>query len=176
MFKLQGFTLIELLVVLAIVAIMMAIGVPSYRFIANTSRVASEVNALVGDMQFARSEAIKRGMSVSLCAAASSACTGATSWNSGWIVFTDTNGNGALDTGDAIVRIQPAFSADQFTASNSVSAISFNREGYISGLVADPVTIKLQPANTTSTNWTRCVAISMLGRFRIQTIGQGNCS
>ena len=176
MSKLHGFTIIELLIVLAIVAIMMAIGVPSYQFIANTSRVASEVNALVGDMQFARSEAIKRGVTVSLCAAASSVCTGASSWNKGWIVFTDTNGNGALDTGDTIVRIQPAFNADQFTADNSVSAISFNRDGYISGLVADPVTIKLQPANTTSTKWTRCVAISMLGRFKIQTVGQGNCA
>src|SRR5437868_13985388 len=52
----SGFTLTELMAVIAIAAILMAIGVPSYRYVGASYRMSSEVNGLLGDLQFARSE------------------------------------------------------------------------------------------------------------------------
>jgi type IV fimbrial biogenesis protein FimT len=49
-----GFTLIELIVVITIVSILMAVGVPSYRYVTNSNRMSAEVNGLLGDLQFAR--------------------------------------------------------------------------------------------------------------------------
>jgi len=81
----RGFTLTELLLVVAIVAILLSIGVPSYRYIGNSYRMSSEVNGLLGDLMFARSEAIKEGQFVTTCASADGAtCSGSTVWNTGW--------------------------------------------------------------------------------------------
>lgn len=173
----QGFTLIELLVAIAIIAILMGIGVPSYRYITYSSRIASEMNSLTGSLQFARAEAIKEGLSVTVCATTTTtSCSGASTWNTGWIVFADANGNATVDAGERILRIEGGFTGgDTFVASNSVAAITFNREGFVSGLPADPVTITLTPPNTTQTRWTRCLAVGKIGRMSVQTSGTGAC-
>ncbi len=62
-----GLTLVELMVVITIVAVLLALGVPSYRYVTSSNRVSSEVNALLGDLMFARSEAIKEGATVTVC-------------------------------------------------------------------------------------------------------------
>ena len=119
----SGFTITELMVVVAIVAILMAIGVPSYRYITNSYRMSAEVNGLLGDLQYARSEAIKEGQTVTACVSTNgTACDGGANinWASGWIVFSDPNGNAAVDAGDTVLRVQAAFTGripDTFNAS-----------------------------------------------------------
>ena len=72
-----GFTVTELMVVVAIVAILLGVGVPSYRYITNAYRMSAEVNGLLGDLQYARSEAIKEGQTVTTCVSKDGiACTG----------------------------------------------------------------------------------------------------
>ena len=87
----QGLTLIELLVVIALVAVITAFGIPSYQSILRSNRTAAEANALVGDLAFARSEAIKRGVNVTLCPAQPqnpTQCLNAgTDWQGGWAVL-----------------------------------------------------------------------------------------
>lgn len=56
-----GVTLVELLVGIAILAIVLALGVPSMREWMISQRVSSISNELVTDLQLARSEAIRRG-------------------------------------------------------------------------------------------------------------------
>mgnify|MGYP001546341664 CR=1 FL=1 len=50
-----GMTLLELLTVLAVAAVLLTIAVPSFVSLTQTNRVAGEINALSGDLQFARS-------------------------------------------------------------------------------------------------------------------------
>ena len=45
-----GFSITELMVVVAIVAILLGIGAPSYRYITNSYRMSAEVNGLLGDL------------------------------------------------------------------------------------------------------------------------------
>ena len=73
-------TLLELLTVIAVIAVLMAIAVPSFVSLTQTNRVAGEINALAGDLQFARAEAIKEGLPVSLCVAnaAGTSCSNVT--------------------------------------------------------------------------------------------------
>jgi type IV fimbrial biogenesis protein FimT len=170
-----GFTITELMVVVAIVAILMGIGVPSYRYITNSYRMSAEVNGLLGDLQYARSEAIKEGQWVTACVSTNgTACTGGTAWAGGWIVFSDVNGNATFNAGagDTLVRVQGAFAGnvpDTFNATNNVTAITYNREGFArtaAGFVNTTITLKDSTANGV---WTRCLVIAPATPLSTQT-------
>ena len=78
-----GFTMTEMVITMAIVAILMAIGVPSFKYVTTSNRLSTEVNGLLGDMQFARSEAIKEGLPVTVCSSLSGTqCDGGNNWQS----------------------------------------------------------------------------------------------
>jgi type IV fimbrial biogenesis protein FimT len=160
--RVSGVTLIELMMTVVVVALLMGIAIPSFQYVTNANRMASEVNGLLGDMQLARGEAIKEGQTVVICSSTDAAtCAGSNSWKTGWIVFSDLNANGTWDTGEPIWRVQKAFKgSDTLNASNSINAVSFNREGFSPG--ANVITITLHDS-TSNSKWTRCLKISTVG-------------
>jgi type IV fimbrial biogenesis protein FimT len=62
-----GFSLLELLVTLLTAAVVVGLGVPSFRTLALDSQRTADVNAFVTAVQLARSEAAKRGRAVVVC-------------------------------------------------------------------------------------------------------------
>jgi type IV fimbrial biogenesis protein FimT len=166
--KVSGVSLLELLIVITIGAILFSVGIPSYRSVTNSNRIAAEVNGLLGDMQYARAEAIRRGQTVTVCASTDGAsCSNATAWQNGWLVFSNPNGDTTVDPGDTVLRVQVAFSGtDTFDASNGVGVVTFNREGFAVG-VANGALITLHDATSTSA-WTRCLAITRIGVMATQ--------
>ncbi|MBI1424656.1 MAG: prepilin-type N-terminal cleavage/methylation domain-containing protein [Gammaproteobacteria bacterium] len=101
--KRLGFTLIELLITIAVIAVVIALGIPGLNQYAERNRSASQTNLIVGTIANARAEAIKRGIDVTICAsstptAATPSCDTA-QWELGWIVFADKDQNGNYDTG-----------------------------------------------------------------------------
>jgi type IV fimbrial biogenesis protein FimT len=167
----RGFTLIEMLMTMAIAAILLTIGIPSFRYVTNSNRIAGELNGLLGDLQFARAEAIKEGRTVTVCVSNDGAnCANSTTWQSGWIVFSDPTNVGVVDAGETILRVQAAFSgSDTFNASNNVSAITFNREGYAIGM-ANGTLLSLHDSTNTSA-WTRCLLVNLSGQMTSQLDG-----
>jgi type IV fimbrial biogenesis protein FimT len=158
-----GVTLIELLVVITIAAILMAIGVPSYKYVTTSSRVSGEINALLGDMQFARYEAVKEGLTVQVCPAGASAttCAASATWSNGWIVLSNP---GATNGTALVLRRQLPFSSfnshDTLTNGAGTAPVAFNREGYASA--GAPALFSLyDPSNTSS--YTRCLIIGVSG-------------
>jgi len=171
--KLSGFTLVEMIISVAVAAILLTIGIPSFRYVTNSNRIAAEINGLLGDMQFARSEAVKEGIPVSVCVSSNStACDGVNTntWQNGWIVFSDANANATKDGNDVILRVQKPFSStDTFVATNNVGAVTFNREGYANG-IANGTLIQLHDATNTN-SWTRCLSVNLVGMMVSQTYG-----
>jgi type IV fimbrial biogenesis protein FimT len=178
--RIAGITLLEVLTVITIAAILMALAVPSYQYITNANRISGEVNDLLGDMQYARSEAIKEGQTVSVCASANSTtanptCSGAVAWQNGWIVFSDVNGTGTFTAPDVVLRVKSAFPlGDTFDANNGMSTVIFNREGFALGL-NNTVTVTLHAA-VPATATTRCLQISIIGQLATEPAGTGNCA
>ncbi|MCX7607927.1 MAG: GspH/FimT family protein [Anaerolineales bacterium] len=77
-----------------------------------SNRLTSATNEFMAALNFARSEAIKRGQSVTLCKSSTgTSCTASSNWEQGWIAFVDANANGSLDSGETVLRVWPALPA-----------------------------------------------------------------
>jgi type IV fimbrial biogenesis protein FimT len=173
MHKSQGFTVLELLMVMLIVGILASVGTASFKYVTVSNRISSEINGLLGDMQFARSQAIKTGTTVTVCPSSDSLnCTGNSTWSSGWIVFLDFNGNGAVDSStDVVIRVQKSITPDTLVGSSgSFKYLTFNREGYGSNtlLAWSSLNLNSTPANT---QWRRCLAVSAVGAITVEKSG-----
>jgi type IV fimbrial biogenesis protein FimT len=174
----RGLTLVELLVAITIAAVLVSAAIPSFSWSIASYRISGQINGWVGDLQFARAEAIKRGQTVTLCISSNgtSCATGTSAWQSGWIVFADANGNATVDAGETVSRRQTALTGgNTFAADNNVRAITFNREGFAIGLPAGNVTLTLHDP-TSASGLTRCVAVTTVGRTSVQRAGSGNCA
>jgi type IV fimbrial biogenesis protein FimT len=169
-----GFTLIEMMVTTFVVAILLGIGVPSYRYVTKTNRLSAEINGLLGDLQFARSEAIKDGQQVTVCVPtknppATGTCSAAgTAWTNGWVVWVDWNADGTMDA-DEILRVQaPLASGDTVVPSNAaLASLNFNREGFAFGLAAD--TTFVAKDSTGNAKFTHCLQVTRIGTVRTMT-------
>jgi type IV fimbrial biogenesis protein FimT len=161
-----GFTLTEMMVVTAIVAILLGIAIPSYKFLTTSYRLSGEANNLSGDLQFARAEAIKEGNYATVCVSANGvSCSGGGNWNVGWIVFSDINGNAAVDGADRVLHVQAAFNGT--TPDNALGATSFtfNREGFGTTAGAGYATTLVSFTDPVSGNiaYTRCLSVNNVG-------------
>jgi type IV fimbrial biogenesis protein FimT len=165
----RGFTLTEMMVVIAIVAILMMIAVPSYKYISNSYRMTGEVNGLLGDAQFARSEAIKEGQQIILCTSTDGVtCANVDTWQVGWIVCVDLNNDNTCDNSEPVLRAQAAFTnTDTFVsdATSDTTTVIFNREGFAVGFPAEAI-LTLHDA-TANSAWTRCLEIQTVGMMTV---------
>ncbi|WP_309292538.1 GspH/FimT family pseudopilin [Azonexus sp.] len=97
--KSGGFTLIELMVVVMILAILAAFAAPAMQNMIVQNRLAGQTNELLGTIQFARGEAIKRNQSIRFCPVANAGDTAcdadAGNW-AHWVV--------ALNADDTVLR------------------------------------------------------------------------
>lgn len=126
----RGFTLIELMVTISVLAIVLAVAVPSFQDMVRRNRLTSDTNNLVSALATARSEAIKRGSVVTVCKtsnpdAATPTCATGASWANGWIVFTDTGTRGTVDGTDVRLKIQQPAGAGGPTITASTSFANF---------------------------------------------------
>lgn len=127
----EGYTLVELMVTLAILAIALAIAIPSVRdYFANARRL-TVTNDLVGDLSYARMEAIRQGQLVTVCGSSNgSSCVAGNDWSGGHLVFVDPNNNGIVDAGEVILRVERAApSGFTLRASGFTSRVTFGASG-----------------------------------------------
>ena len=99
MIRQKGFTLLELMVTLFIASIVLALAVPSFQDLSVRNRLVTYTNDLISTINLARSEAVRRGASVTICHSNDSeTCSG--TWNDGWITFFDADADGDTDDAD----------------------------------------------------------------------------
>ncbi len=117
-----GFTLIELMVTLAMMVIVLAIGIPAFKSLQQNSNRTARINELVAAIQLARSEAVKRGTSISIIPN--------TNWQNGWTVFTDPDKDRTLDSGETVIRTAAVTSPNYtMTSAAYANGITFDSKG-----------------------------------------------
>lgn len=117
----RGFTLIELLVAVSVLAIVIALAVPSFTGLINGNRLASGVNEMVAAVQTARIEAVRQGRRVAVCRSTDNAtCSAGGAWQN-WITIIDSSGNGAFGVGDTVLRISSVEAPVEVTVGNTIT-------------------------------------------------------
>lgn len=100
-----GYTVVELMVVLLVSGILLGTALPAFSGLLRSQQLTQEINALVADLNFTRSEAVKRARRVHLCKSADQAtCSADAQWEDGWIVFPDRDRSGERDPDEPVLR------------------------------------------------------------------------
>ncbi len=163
----RGFTLIELLVTLSVAAILLTVAVPNYITFVQNSRLATQANDLVTMLNYARSEALKRNQRITVCSSTTgNSCAGSTTWDSGLIVFADTNGDAVVDGGEDILQVRQAMEGAN-TLQSGLSRVTYQSNGFLFGFGANG-TFRLCDSRGTAS--ARAIVVSNLGRVRTDTL------
>ncbi|TKC91123.1 prepilin-type N-terminal cleavage/methylation domain-containing protein [Trinickia terrae] len=172
----DGFTLVELLIVAVIMAFLAVMATPSFVAWRIRDQVDARARVLVSSLNYARSEAIRRGVRVTLCRidaarrclAPRVACDGgALDWSCGWAVTTD--GNAAA----SVLRMQPRVAEIAITGNTSEIAFTPPAGQAIGGLRSLEVAPRHSGANMRG-GWRRCIRIAAGGRARLTEGGCGS--
>lgn len=88
----RGYTLYELLMTLALAALILTMGLPSFGSLVADKRLQAETNALFHAIHRARKASVTQRRVVSLCPSPDGrTCVPGTDWSSGWIVFVNAD-------------------------------------------------------------------------------------
>jgi type IV fimbrial biogenesis protein FimT len=175
----RGMTIIEMMLTLGIVGVLVALAMPSFQTVLQNSRIRSQASDLMANLAIARAESTKRAVRVTLCpvpsvTVATPVCTpSATGWTDGYIVFADTDGNGAFNTGEVLIAVSEklaggnTLTSSGFTGNNAAgTAINNELQFRTSGTTNLPAaggSFKLCDSRTTGTPG-RLISISVTGR------------
>ncbi|TFW09375.1 prepilin-type N-terminal cleavage/methylation domain-containing protein [Oxalobacteraceae bacterium OM1] len=162
----HGFTLVELVVTMAIMAILLAVAVPSFKDATLSTSLGGYANSLVASSFLARSEAIKRNATVKMCVSTDGQQCATGGWEQGWIVaYTD----GTTNTTTVLQRQAAATSG--FHINGDVSTITFQP----TGVGATQATLTVCRATPVGPH-ERVVTVSATGRASIAKTTTGSCA
>lgn len=164
----NGFTVIEAMIVVAILSVLLALAAPPLTDFLEDMQARQNTNELLSSLLLARSEAVTRNRTVSLCTAngvAATTCDTSRSWHDGWISFEDLDADGVRDVGEEII--------DQHSGMDSTSVVtSVNFSDFLtylpSGGVSSAGSFNLCVGDLLS----RQIVVNATGRPRLTT---GSC-
>jgi type IV fimbrial biogenesis protein FimT len=158
----RGYSLYELIMTVALVALVLTLGVPSFGRIVANQRLRVEVDALFHAVHLARKSSIVRRRVVALCPSSDGvACEPGPDWSAGWMMFVNTD------------RDEPAYRDDD------EAVLAFHRVDPNTRIMSNRRTFSLRSTQQRATNGTiivcdrsgrgtaRGLVISYTGRPRV---------
>jgi type IV fimbrial biogenesis protein FimT len=151
--KPKGFTLVELMVVILLMAVLLAMALPSFSSLTEKFRVEGMAAALTASISHARSEAARRGKSVTL--QQRSECRG-NDWSCGWDTVVGSDDN--IET----LRRQDPDTRVKVTKSRA-GALSFDAMGHSANFVG----FDFQPVGRINSTNVATVCLALSGRVKL---------
>ncbi|MGZ8194330.1 MAG: GspH/FimT family pseudopilin [Methylosarcina sp.] len=182
--KYSGFTLIELIVTVSLAAILMAMAIPSFTEAIRSNRLTTYANEFIAALNFARSEAIKRGVQVTVRRKG----TNSQVWEEGWDVFVDSDENETFNddadsdlceanadgspSEDCLLKTYPALLRATLRTGSSTYK---DYAAYLaSGLSQNGAGEEFRLCYGTDANLSRAIIMNSTGRARVST-GTSSC-
>jgi len=138
MFRQGGLTLTELLVTLAVIAVLVGVVFPGFQGLVQRNELVTVANDFVLSVQYARSEASKRGRAVFICPL--DASDAANEWGLGWQVVLRDAGEDCSDTiadADVIREFGPIDDALTLDSPADTTELSFDARGMLTASAAE---------------------------------------
>ena len=154
-----GFTLIELMITIALGAIIMGIGVPSYQDFVVKNRIQTQASEIRSSLAMARVEAIRRGLRVRVCPG-QDRCVGA-NWHDGWNSFVDRNNDNNIDPNETQLEVH--IRLDGGSTLTGANHVIFKSDGTAS----DARELNLCTADGDASPHRRGIHVSNVGRVRV---------
>ena len=137
----SGFTLIELFITITVLGIIASFAVPNFGVFIDEQRMDSNRRSFASNFSLAQSESVKASTPVTICIASTSGTScdtsGEATWNQGWHIFVDNNGNQVIDPAappvpaDLVLKTQSPIPSVSFSLPSSLNAITYSSEGQI---------------------------------------------
>lgn len=154
----RGFTLIELMITIAILAIVIAIAAPSFTSVIQTNRATSLHHELLGAIQLARSESVKRRQDVIVCRTEDQeTCDNGSDWSVGWLVR-------EVDATGDVLKVWDAVAGMTLTGPNT--GVVFHSSGMTEAAANFTATTS---SCTTGTKYT--ISVSLTGSATVNKTG-----
>jgi len=110
---------------IAVLAILTTLAVPAFTQLLQNNRLDAQANEMVASFQFARSEALKRGVRVQVCPSANGTSCGG-GWNDGRIAVANPGDD------QEVLRVW-ASPGENFTVTPAGGTIGFQPSGFATG-------------------------------------------
>lgn len=156
-----GFTLIEVMIALAIVAILITFAAPSMRDMLVNNRLQGVSSDLLADLSLARGTAAAKGQRVTICQSSNGAtsnptCGAVSTWQDGWIVFVDVDGDGVFKSATSTPTAGPDIMIKVHGAMNSsVTVAPYGTTGTpptLNTASTSIVSVRYRPSGMTTAN------------------------
>lgn len=150
--KQSGLTLIEIMVAVAILTVLVTIALPQVGDMVTSNTTTAHYNKIVGSLNVARSEAVKRNETIRLCAGDTAACN-VTNWEDGWVI---------LAADDTILKVFDPL--DDYTLRLSESASTDMLTYRPNGTLGDTTATFTLCDKTNQASNARAVNVNLLGQ------------
>lgn len=168
----RGVTVIELAVAMVVLGILVAAAVPSFVQLLRDADRTTVLSELTAALNLARSEALGRGVPVSVCRSADAATCSSGTWAQGWLVFVNTDNDvpAQVDAGEEILKArQQAQPAYTLTPNNNyANFITYRADGSVNNIG------RITYCDRRGVAEARAVLINMAGRVRLSRDLNGN--
>jgi len=135
----RAYTLIETLIVISLIGLFSAMGFVSYRIFMSSITADREIMRLYRTLVFARVEAVRYDIDVSVCPINSSHAGCGSDWSKGWLVFIDRMKDGMVHADSRILQvvslplIGSTITWRNFRSKNYVQFTSMGFTNYLNG-------------------------------------------
>ena len=171
----SGFTLLELMITLAIGGLLLSMAVPALQSFTNNSKRSSAVNDFVSSMHLARNTAITTNARVTICASSNTTSCENVAWNSGWIVFGDSNSNQSVDAGEVVFSATGRLDRVTLQSGQFGDFIMYRPNGRAMNAAVNGNTGQFTVCDKRGPEYAKVVIVELSGRPRLsdhQTNGQ----
>lgn len=161
--KQLGFNIIEMMVTLAVIAVLVAFATPSAQNLITSNKVATNTNEMITAFNLARIEAIKNGRGSGICASSNGTSCG-DNWSAGYIVWEDTNEDGAFNADERVIRV--AGGQNGFISEATEDIILFDYKGRRRG--SENIDVVFEPERCNGANFKRIFTVEQIGRITVE--------